>query len=212
MTSWIDISQTLTNELANWPGDKAFNYSLPFTKKETGSVNIGEIAMSVHNGTHLDAPFHYDTAGKTIDELPLDLTVGKAIVIDVSDTETINAEVLAKHNLAGAARVLLQTALPNNPNVFPETMPFIDPDAAAYLASQHVKLLGVDMPSVDAVSSKDLATHHALYQNGIYILENLMLDHVKAGLYEMIALPLKIAGADASPVRAIIRPIAEEDL
>lgn len=212
MTNWIDISQALTKELASWPGDRTFNYSLSYTKEETGSVNIGEINMGVHNGTHIDAPFHYDTNGKTIDTLPLDLAIGKAIVLDVSDTNTIDEDILRRYDLKGASRVLLRTSLPNNPNVFPETMPSIDPAVATYLTNNGVKLLGVDIPSVDITSSKELATHHALYRNNIYILENLMLDHVKAGIYDMIALPLNIVGADASPVRAVIRPKFEEDV
>ena len=213
MTNWIDISQPLTNDLAFFPGDSPFRYSLSYTKEETGSVNIGEMQASLHNGTHIDAPFHYDSNGKTVDTLPLDLAIGKSIVLDVSDVEVVTDHVLAKHDIRGITRVLLKTSLPNNPKVFPKTMPLLDPSVAAYLGEQGVQLLGVDLPSVDAVDSKELATHHALYQNNIYILENIMLDHVETGLYEMIALPLRIIGADASPVRVVIRPISDaEDL
>ncbi|MHA6252658.1 arylformamidase [Oceanobacillus sp. CAU 1775] len=211
MTKWIDITQPLTNQLAHWPGDKSFSYNLSFTKEQTGSVNIGEIAMSVHNGTHVDAPYHYDSEGKTIDELPLELYIGKTLVVDVSFTDIIDEAAFKTIDLKQASRVLLKTSLPNNPNHFPEKMPVIDPSLASFLAEQGVKLLGVDIPSVDVVESKELQTHHALYEHGIYILENLMLDECEAGLYEMIALPLKIIGADGSPVRAVIRPITKEN-
>lgn len=206
----MDISQPLTAELAHWPGDKNFEYKLSFTKEQTGSVNIGEIAMSVHNGTHVDAPHHYDSEGETIDEIPLELYIGKALVVEVCDNDIIDVDTFENIDLSQASRVLLKTALPNNPNVFPEKMPEIKPTVAAHLADHGVKLLGVDLPSVDLEESKDLLTHHALYEQGIYILENLMLDACEPGLYEMIALPLKIVGADASPVRAVIRPLREE--
>ncbi|MFC4556786.1 arylformamidase [Virgibacillus kekensis] len=207
--SWIDISQPLTNDMAHFPGDTPFNYSLTYTKEQTGSVNIGQITASVHTGTHVDAPFHYDSDGKTIDQLGLDLYVGPAKVVDVSNTERITTDTLKEFDLDGITRVLLRTSLPNNAKVFPEKTPYLDPGIAAYLYEQGVRLIGVDMPSVDAPDSKDLATHHALYEYNIFILENLMLDHVKSGNYELIALPLAIEGSDGSPVRAAIRPIDE---
>lgn len=211
MTNWIDISQPLSKTLAPWPGDTPFQYKLTYTKEEIGSANIGEITMSLHNGTHVDAPFHYDSDGETIDELPLDIFIGKAIVLDLSDTDTIDEQTLAGHSLDGAERVLIKTALENNPAVFPESMPRLEPDIATYLAGMGVKLLGVDMPSVDDINSKSLPVHHALHKNSIYILENIMLDHVQPGLYELAAMPLRIIGGDASPVRAAIKPLDKEN-
>ncbi len=204
---WIDISQPLTNDMAHFPGDTPFNYSLTYSIEQTGSVNVGQMTGSLHTGTHIDAPFHYDSKGKTIDELDLNLAIGKAKVIDVSHVEKITAETLQGFEFKGISRVLLHTSLPNNPNRFPDKMPDLDPSVASHLKEAGVKLIGVDMPSVDAPDSKNLATHHALYDNGIFILENLMLDHVTPGNYELVAVPLAIAGADASPVRAVLRPL-----
>ncbi|WP_164670063.1 arylformamidase [Virgibacillus doumboii] len=205
-TNWIDISQPLTNDMAHFPGDTPFNFSLAYTKKQTGSANIGQMTGSLHTGTHIDAPFHYDTGGKTVDQLDLDIYIGPAVVLDVSHSEKITADTLRKFEFNGAARVLLHTSLPNNPKRFPEKFPDLDPSIAPFLNEKGVKLLGVDMPSVDPPDSKDLATHHALYDNEIFILENLMLDHVTPGNYELIALPLAIDGADGSPVRAVLKP------
>ncbi|SHF83553.1 arylformamidase [Ornithinibacillus halophilus] len=209
MSKWIDISQPLTNDLAQFPGDTPFNFSLTYTKEETGSVNIGQMTTSLHGGTHVDAPFHYDSNGQTMEKVDLDIYIGKALVVDVSDTDSILPEMLA--TIDNVERVLLRTSLPNNPKRFPEAIPNLNPAVAPLLKEKGVKLLGVDMPSVDAPDSKDLPTHHALYEQGIYILENLMLDHVKPGLYELIALPLAIEGADGSPVRAVLKPLAEEE-
>lgn len=211
MTNWIDITQPLTNEIAQFPGDTPFSYSPTFTKEETGSANIGQMTTSLHIGTHIDAPFHYDSAGKTVEQLDLDRYIGKAVVIDVSHTDKITAAILQEFEWENVSRVLLRTSLSNNPKHFPDQIPYLDPDIASLLQEKGVTLIGVDIPSVDAPDSKDLETHHALYRNGINILENIMLDHVKEGLYELIALPLAIHGADGSPVRAVLRPIDEEN-
>lgn len=210
MRNWIDITQPLTNDMAHWPGDRPFHYEISATKEQTGSANVGKITTSVHMGTHVDAPFHFDNDGNTIDQIPIDTYIGKARVIDVSAFQTISPTRLQEVNLDGVERVLLKSSLPNNPNVFPENLPILEPDIAKYLAEKGIRLLGIDMPSVDPITSKSLDTHHALHQYGIHILENLMLDHVEIGDYELIALPLRIVGADGSPVRAVLRPLKED--
>ncbi len=204
----MDISQPLTKQIAHWPGDTPFSYDLTYSKTETGSVNIGQITTSVHTGTHIDAPYHFDDNGTTVDQLDVNLYVGKAVVLDVSHVDTITPEVLQTYEWDdGITRVLLKTNLSNNPARFPESMPALDPEIAIFLHEKGVKLLGVDMPSVDAPDSKELDTHHALHKNGVHILENIMLDNVTPGIYELIALPLAIHGADGSPVRAVIKPV-----
>ncbi|MFC3041254.1 arylformamidase [Virgibacillus xinjiangensis] len=211
MTKWIDISQPLTNDMASFPGDAPFSFELTYKKEETGSVNVGQMTASLHTGTHADAPFHYDEDGQTIDQMDLNRYIGKALVVDVSNSNPITAADLEEITGKGISRVLLHTSLPNNPKRFPDHMPALDPDIAPFLKEQGVDLLGVDIPSVDPADSKDLDTHHALYRNGINILENLMLDQVRPGIYELIAVPLAIHGADGSPVRAVLRPIPGEE-
>ncbi|WP_096271482.1 arylformamidase [Paucisalibacillus globulus] len=210
MTKWIDITQPLTNDMAHWPGDRPFTYEVAATKEQTGSANVGKITTSVHMGTHVDAPFHFDNNGETMEQIPIDVYIGKALVIDVSENKTITPEVLDNFNLESVKRLLIRTSLPNNPKFFPEDLPVLAPTIGNYLAEKGVRLLGVDMPSVDPITSKTLDTHHALYRNGIHILENIMLDGVEPGEYELIALPLKIVGGDGSPVRAVLRPLKEE--
>jgi arylformamidase len=204
---WIDISQPLSSDIAHWPGDTPFSYQTAFTKEQTGSVNIGRITTSLHTGTHVDAPFHFNEEGEKIIDLDIELYIGAARVIDVSGYDRVDAEVLRGFDLEGVERVLLKTAVPNNPEVFPERISELASGMADYLGSKGVRLLGVDVPSVDPLDSKDMETHHALYRNGIHILENIMLDDVEEGNYELIALPLPIKEADGSPVRAVIRPI-----
>lgn len=207
MTNWIDISQPLNNTLAHWPGDTAFHYDTPLTKDKTGSVNIGRIQTSTHVGTHVDAPFHYLNEGERIIDLELGRFVGRCQVVDMGHAQAINEQALKGKDISQTERLLIRTSLPNRPDRFPSEVTPITPDGAAYMASLGVKLVGIDSPSVDPVTSKELPGHHALNSHDIYILENVMLDGVTEGHYELIALPLPLEEADGSLVRAIIKPI-----
>lgn len=204
---WIDITQPLTNGMANWPGDTPFNFELGVTKEQSGSVNIGEIRTSLHMGTHADAPFHFDEAGKKLHELDVKIYIGRAKVIDVTMHAYLGRSELEAYDLDGAERLLLKTSETNNPFVFPQSFIELRPDIGPYLGEKGIFLLGIDVPSVDRTDSKDLPTHHALGDNGICIVENLMLADTEPGDYELIALPLAIQDADGSPVRAVIRKI-----
>jgi arylformamidase len=206
-SQWIDISQPLYDGLAHWPEDTPFSYELTYSKEQTGSVNIGQMTTSVHSGTHVDAPFHFMNDGAKILDLDVNLYIGKARIIDISDYEKLDQSTLSKFDLNGVTRLLVKTSIPNQPDVFPERIPYVTADGARYLQANGVRLIGVDVPSVDPLDSKDLEGHHALFKNNIAILENLMLDHVLEGDYELIALPLPLKDADGSPVRAVIRPI-----
>lgn len=206
---WIDISQTLHNGIAEWPGDTPFTYEVAFAKADTGSVNIGKMTTSTHMGTHIDAPFHYDDAGMKVHELPIDVYIGKAVVIDVSGLDSVGYSNLEAHDFGGAERVLLKTSSRPNADVFPQSYTVLRPDIGPLLKERGVKLIGVDTPSVDSEHSKTLDAHHALYAKDVLILENIVLDEVEPGEYELIALPLPIAGADGSPVRAVVRRLGK---
>ena len=204
---WIDISQPLQNYNAEWPGDTPFEYEVAFKKEDTGSVNIGKMTMSTHMGTHIDAPFHFTNDGEKVHELPIDLYIGRARVIDLTGAKKVGNQELAQIDFGGAERILLKTGKREDLTKFPDNFVTIDENLAPLLKERGVHLLGIDTPSVDPETSKTLDAHHTLYENGVMILENIVLDDVEAGDYELIALPLKIIGADGSPVRAVIRPI-----
>ncbi|MBB2479706.1 arylformamidase [Bacillus sp. APMAM] len=206
--TWIDISQPLTNDIAVWPGDTPFSFEVTVTKEQSGSVNIGKLTMSVHTGTHIDAPYHFDSNGRKVKELDVSIYVGNARVIDVSHLETIGANELEEFDLSGISRLLFKTKSISNPTIFPNSIPFLHPNLGPYLKQKGIKLIGVDIPSVDPLDSKDLESHHALLDNGVHILENVVLAHVSPGDYHLIALPLLIEEADGSPVRAIVKPVA----
>jgi arylformamidase len=173
---------------------------------EHGSVNVGKLTMSTHTGTHVDAPFHFDVTGHKVIELDIEVFVGPARVIDVSSHTSVGAEELAAYDLEGVKRLLLRTRSASDPTVFPDTITYIRPDAATFLHEKGLRLLGVDVPSVDPLDSKELAAHHELFKCGIYILENVVLNQIQPGDYELIAVPLALRDADASPVRALLRP------
>ncbi|WP_339252927.1 arylformamidase [Sporosarcina sp. FSL W8-0480] len=202
---WIDISQPLHNGIAEWPGDTPFQYEVKFLKAFTGSVNIGQMTTSMHTGTHIDAPFHYDDEGLKVDELPIDVYIGKARVIDVTGLESVGRSDLEALDFGGAERILLKTGSRPDADVFPESYTVLRADIGPLLKERGVRLIGIDTPSVDPEPSKTLDAHHSLHDNGVLILENIVLAEVEPGDYELIALPLPIKGGDGSPVRAVVR-------
>jgi arylformamidase len=204
---WIDISQPLYAQTAVWPGDTSFDFSLKWSKQETGSVNVGKLVMSTHTGTHIDAPFHFSESGKKVVDLDINRYIGKAKVIDVSSKDLIQIEDIENINLHGCKIVLFKTMSWTDRTTFPNSITYVKKDVAKWLAGKGVTLIGVDVPSVDPIDSKELPAHHELSSHNIHILEGLVLDKIEEGVYELIALPLHVVDADASPVRAIIRPI-----
>ncbi|MFY4775118.1 arylformamidase [Metabacillus sp. RGM 3146] len=207
MNKWIDVSQPLNESAATWPGDTPFTYEVSWSKEESGSVNVGKLTMSIHTGTHIDAPFHFDNEGKRVRDLDLELYIGKAQVVHLPVRECISLEDLQALELAGTERLLIKTGYWKDRTDFPEKIPHIEPIAAAWLAGKGVRLLGLDLPSVDPIDSKELPAHHALAANGVHILEGLVLDDADEGEYELAALPLALEEADGSPVRAVLRKI-----
>ncbi len=212
MAAMYDITRPLHNALAPWPGDTAFDYRLTWRMDAGASVNVGALTMGTHNGTHADAPFHFLPDGAHIDALDPAIYVGPAFVADVTDAGwTIERAHLADLSPSlgqdGMTRLLLKTGAWPDGTPFPARIPLLAPDVPAWLGERGVRLLGLDIPSVDAIDSHDLPIHHALAAAGVHILESLDLSAVPAGVYELIALPLKIAGGDAAPVRAILRSV-----
>lgn len=204
MKLW-DITHPLTNSTAAWPGDTPYQFRLNWQIKEGSSVNVGHVTLSPHNGTHADAPYHYDDQGATMEQVDLSRYIGPALVVGLEGRTMIERADVEGLNLGGVERLLIRTGSCPDPNRFHHDFTAFAPEAIRYLAGQGIRLIGTDAHSVDPEESKELPAHHACRKAGMLILENLNLAEVPEGRYELIALPLKLAGADASPIRAILR-------
>jgi arylformamidase len=173
--------------------------------RDGASVNVGAIETSIHTGTHCDAPFHFDEAGRTIDKVPIAAFLGPARVVDVRDCLDNWARRLQGLDLRPHPRILFRTDGWPNSSQFPDGIPVMESGLPDWLGRQGVVLVGVDLPSVDPLDSKTLDNHHPLGRHQITILEGLWLQDVPEGCYELIAPPLNITGADGSPLRALLR-------
>ena len=200
-----DISRALYTGMPTWPGDTPAEFTLVATIPAGGACNVGRLHVSVHTGTHGDAPYHYNQAGAKMDEVPVETYVGPARVVDIRGHAEITTALLAGHDFSATPRVLFKSDSWADHSKFPASWPLLAADAPAWLGAHGVKLVGLDVPSVDHLTSKGMPIHHALDAAGIVILENLDLRAVDPGVYELIALPLKIKDGDGSPVRAILR-------
>lgn len=201
----IDISRPLYTGLAVWPGDSPVDFSFSSTKAKGSDANVGRLSMSVHAGTHTDAPYHYNESGTRIDEMPLDLFVGPARVIDIRGHALITISLLEEFDFAKTPRVLFRSDTWTDTKVFPTAWPMLDKATPAWLATKGVRLIGFDTPSVDSLTSTGMPMHHVVDRAGLCILENLDLRNALAGTYNLIALPLRIKGGDGSPIRAVLQ-------
>ena len=202
----IDISPPLRVGMGVFPGDALFRASQTFAIGPGCPVNVAEIAMSTHCGSHADAPLHYDPNGASIDMLDLADFIGPARVIDArGEGPLCQFRDIAAALVGVPPRVLLRLMDRLDPMVWPSGFRALAPDTVFQLAARGVRLIGVDVPSVDPETSKELASHMVCRAHDIRIIENLMLADVAPGDYELIALPLKLAGLDAAPLRAVLR-------
>jgi arylformamidase len=204
-----DVSIVVSPATPPWPGDTPFDCRWTSRIADGATVNLSAAGGSPHVGTHADAPLHVAEGGAASDALPLAPFIGRAVVVSMEDEEgelTIES-VERRSPRRRIERLLLRTGRTVAEGRFPESWPAITPACARELLDRGLRLLGVDAPSVDVRSSSALEVHHALFGGGAFVLENLDLREVPDGEYELVALPLRVAGLDAAPVRAILRAI-----
>lgn len=202
-----DLSPTIRPGFPVWPGDTPYESRLTWSMDEGGTVNVSRLVTTPHLGSHADAPFHTEPRGETMEELPLERYLGACRVIRVPPTPLIEPRHVEGIELSNPARILFRTDSVRDRKVFPERFTALSVELATLLGERGVLLVGLDTPSVDPFDSKTLDAHHALARGKVGILEGLILDGVPEGTYELIALPLKLAGLDASPVRAVLRTL-----
>ena len=201
-----DISPPVDEQSSVFPGDTAYSQALHFSLTPECPVNVNRITMSPHTGAHADAPLHYANGHASAGELDLTPYLGPCRVIHCIDCRPLVLPAHIAHALENLPpRVLLRTARSASQSW--ASFSAIAPETLALLATKNIALVGIDTPSVDPATSEDLPSHHQLLAHGLRVLENLVLDDVPEGDYELIALPLKLMKADASPVRAILREL-----
>ncbi|KOF52612.1 MULTISPECIES: arylformamidase [unclassified Achromobacter] len=203
-----DISPPVSTASPVFPGDTPYRQQWKWTLAPGCPVNVSEITMSPHVGAHADAPLHYQQGGAAVGALALEPFLGPCRVIHALDCGPL---ILPGH-LAHAAeglppRVLVRTAKHAAQDWWTDDFSAYAPQTIEWLAGRGVMLIGLDTASIDPASSKTLDSHHAILRHDIRVLENLVLDEVPEGDYELIALPLALVQADASPVRAVLREL-----
>lgn len=205
-----DISLTISPSLPIWPGDPPITLERVANMEEGAAANVTRMSMSVHVGTHVDAPFHFLGGNTpTVEQLPLNLLTGRAYVLQISDkVDLITAEILAKAEIPPRTRRLLfktrnSTWWAQPITAFRRDFVALSPDGAQFVVEHGIRLVGVDYLSV-APFHDGVPTHSVLLKAGLAILEGLDLSSVSPGRYSLYCLPLKIAGADGAPARAIL--------
>ncbi len=203
MPRLIDISPPITPRIAVFPGDTPFSQEWLLRLDDGQNIDLSTIHTTVHLGAHTDGPSHYGPGAPGIGERPLELYYGPCQVVRVAP----GGPRILPADLPGpvqAPRVLFATGSYPDPNHFNDDFVALSPQLVDSLADQGVVLVGIDTPSIDPADSKLLESHQAVLRRDLAILEGIVLDDVTPGLYTLIALPLNIPGADASPVRAVL--------
>lgn len=212
MMKIIDISIPITPDLPVWPGDPHVKMRSIGAIADGDEANVTEIHMCVHTGTHIDAPKHYYDDGKSIDQIPMNKIIGKALVVEIDPMiNTITDTTLKNHSqwdaIVNARKVLFKTRNSNlwaqNNQTFHQDFVGIDRSGAEILAGIDLDLVGLDFLSI-APFNDSLRPHQLLLSRGVVLLEGVNLMHVQPGVYELFCLPLNIVGCEGSPARAIL--------
>ena len=207
MATIYDISLPIVSGGLTYPGNPPIEISPQQAIAQGGSSNVSSVAFGSHTGTHVDAPKHFFDDGTTVDALPLDVLMGPAMVVSFGDEVMAVGEAeLRLHELKGHTRVLIATRNSKfiRQREFVRDFTYLALDGAAYLASLGVRLVGIDYLSIEQFHSGQHRTHHTLLERGIVIVEGLDLSATPMGPYELRVLPLRLAGLDGAPARAVL--------
>ena len=203
-----DISPPIDASSPVFPGDTPFQLAWTAQISAQCPVNVSAITLSPHVGSHADAPLHYDPAGAAIGALDLQTFIGPCRVIHAIGKGPLVRLADLAHQLENLPERILVRTYANFPvQEFDNNLIALAPETLLALAELGVKLIGIDSASIDPADSKSLQSHQLIRERNMRVLENLQLDQIDEGDYELIALPLKLMSADASPVRAILREL-----
>ncbi len=206
-----DITPPITTRMGVWPGDNPMTREVLLDVEKGDNITLSTIRSTVHLGAHADGPNHYGTASPGIGERHLGLYLGPCQVVSVAvgRGQRVAVSMLPKGVDLSEKRILFKTGTFPDPDNFNNDFAALEPALVEMLANRGVATVGIDTPSVDLIDSKDLPSHKMFLAHDMAILEGLVLKDVPDGRYELIALPLKLMGFDASPVRAVLRTLDE---
>jgi arylformamidase len=207
----FDISMTIEKGMISWPSDGPVMVDRVRSMDDGERLNQSRLDLSAHTGTHIDAPVHFLQGGSGVDSLPLEILIGPAVVVHIPDVRAIGPHQLETANIPpGTDRLLLKTDNGRllGQSEFSREFSHITPDGAGYLIDHGIRLVGIDYLSVAEYGSGEVV-HRGLLGAGIVIVEGVDLREVPAGLYNMIALPLKIGGCDGAPARVVLQEMEE---
>ena len=207
MPQLIDITPLISERIGVWPGDRPYSYAFNLRIADGANIDLGELRSTVHLGAHADAPSHYAGAAETMEQRSLDRYYGECEVMEVSVERGARIRPADLPSEPSCERLLLKTGTFPDPDQFNEDFAALSAELLNWLADRGVRLIGIDTPSADLFADKGLESHQVLHQRDFAILEGLVLEHVRPARYTLIALPLKLEGADASPVRAALLPL-----
>jgi arylformamidase len=202
-----DITPVVTPALAVWPGDTPPSREILVDMKRGDSLTLSTLRATVHLGAHADAPSHYGRDAASIESRSLDLYLGPCRVVRIPVSRGTRIPPSAIPASLNDERVLIATGTYPDPYVFNDDFAALEPATVDLLHARGARLVGIDTPSVDLFSAKQLVAHERFLAHDMAILEGLLLADVPEGAYELIALPLKLDGFDASPVRAVLRTL-----
>ena len=207
MATYYDISVPISNGGAVYPGNPEIRITPQQDMAKGDSSNVSSLAFGSHTGTHVDAPKHMIEDGGSVDKLPFDILMGPAVLVDVGDRcMAVGARELGLHELKGHKRILIKTrnsSFIRDPQ-FRDDYTYLAPDGAEYLLSLGVKLVGVDYFSIEQFHSGHHRSHLTLLKAGVVIVEGLDLSLPPLGPYDLRVLPLRLAGLDGAPARAVL--------
>lgn len=205
---WIDVTAPLHAGTPHWPDQPDVKLERMVSMDDGAVCNVSMLHMSVHTGTHMDAPLHFVANGIGMDQMPLEATIGPCRVVEIKDKESIKVKHLKPLKLRQGERLLIKTINSKrcwNDSKFYEDFVYISQDAAAYMVEHGIMTVGVDYLSVGGFFKDGIETHHHLLRACVWIIEGLNLSKVKPGKYDLLCLPLKTLNCDGAPARVLLK-------
>ncbi len=205
-----DVTVPISNDLPVYPGDPAIQITRVMSLEKGDVARVSHLSFSTHIGTHIDPPYHFMPDGIPLDQVPLEVFIGQARVVDVGEADVIDAALLAKLDLNGVTRLLFKTRNSRfwrESKEFRQDFVYLETDGAELLVERGIRLVGIDYLSIEKFNFDQPTTHRTLLGAGVVIVEGLDLTEVPPGDYELLCLPLKIKDGDGGPARVALRDL-----